>query len=68
MVSAAFSALFTTKWDWNYSIAKQKQLCGRPVYSLLTVVGSGVSLRRSRHAPSRPRSFLAMPRSLLDHR
>ncbi len=31
-IPAAFSALFKTRWDWNYTTAGQKQLGGRRVY------------------------------------
>ena len=31
-VPAAFSAMFKTKWDWNYSTSEQKQLHGRRAY------------------------------------
>ena len=31
-IPAAFSALFKTKWDWNYSTTEQKQLHGRRAY------------------------------------
>ena len=32
MIPAAFSALFKTKWDWQYSTSEQKQLSGRRAY------------------------------------
>ena len=31
-IPLAFSALFKTRWDWNYATAGQKQLGGRRVY------------------------------------
>jgi len=31
-VPAAFSSLFKTRWDWNYSTTEQKQLHGRRAY------------------------------------
>jgi len=31
-IPAAFSTLFKTKWDWNYSTTEQKQLHGRRAY------------------------------------
>ena len=31
-IPAAFSALFKTRWDWNYSTTEQKQLSGRRAY------------------------------------
>jgi choline dehydrogenase len=31
-VPAAFSALFKTKWDWNYTTSAQKQLHARRAY------------------------------------
>jgi choline dehydrogenase len=31
-IPAAFSSLFKTKWDWNYSTTEQKQLHGRRAY------------------------------------
>ena len=31
-VPAAFSTLFKTRWDWNYSTTEQKQLHGRRAY------------------------------------
>ncbi|MBJ7356540.1 GMC family oxidoreductase N-terminal domain-containing protein [Nocardioides sp.] len=31
-VPAAFSSLFKTKWDWNYTTTEQKQLHGRRAY------------------------------------
>jgi choline dehydrogenase len=31
-IPVAFSALFKTKWDWNYSTTEQKQLHGRRAY------------------------------------
>src|SRR3954466_16312999 len=32
MIPAAFSSLFKTRWDWNYSTTEQKQLNGRRAY------------------------------------
>ncbi len=31
-IPAAFSALFKTRWDWNYTTVEQKQLGGRRAY------------------------------------
>jgi choline dehydrogenase len=31
-IPAAFSALFKTRWDWNYETTEQKHLGGRPTY------------------------------------
>ena len=31
-IPAAFTTLFKTKWDWNYTTTAQKQLDGRPTY------------------------------------
>lgn len=31
-IPAAFSTMFKTKWDWNYSTSEQKQLHGRRAY------------------------------------
>ena len=31
-IPAAFSSLFKTRWDWNYSTTEQKQLHGRRAY------------------------------------
>ncbi|HUK70389.1 MAG TPA: GMC family oxidoreductase N-terminal domain-containing protein [Streptosporangiaceae bacterium] len=31
-IPAAFSALFRTRWDWNYTTVEQKQLGGRRAY------------------------------------
>ena len=31
-IPAAFSALFKTRWDWNYTTSEQKQLHGRRAY------------------------------------
>jgi choline dehydrogenase len=31
-IPAAFSSMFKTKWDWNYSTTEQKQLHGRRAY------------------------------------
>lgn len=31
-IPAAFSSLFKTRWDWNYTTTAQKQLGGRPTY------------------------------------
>ena len=31
-VPAAFSAMFQTRWDWNYTTSEQKQLHGRRTY------------------------------------
>jgi choline dehydrogenase len=32
MIPAAFSTLFKTRWDWNYTTTEQKQLHGRRAY------------------------------------